>query len=418
MRPTAPFATRLKLLAILLLMGMCAGCATTPLERARHDFYSGRAVRAEADLAALPDENKDRVLFLMERGMVRQSLGKYEESAADWRSAAELIELLETYSISRGAASLLSNDRVLSFRGKPFERTLLFTFLAVNYLAMHDWDYASICARNIIQHLENLDGFPDIAFSRYMAGFCLDLIDDTGNAALQYRTASGLLADIEIDENTGALSPAEEGNSAGFQKKEDASFEFVCFTVMGRAYCEGEETGHFPTESAVAEFYQDDVYLGRSYEFDRVDSLAQKTAEQIALQQVVKEISRVALKETISQTIEQQNELLGFLTRLTLFALEAPDTRRWETLPMRLQIARLPCARPVTNYTVIFKDSYGNTLHTKTVTSPITRRGNIFISFCRDIPHTLEDDLHLDNTFERRCNSERDDKLLPCYSVF
>jgi len=111
---------------------------------------------------------------------------------------------LDTYSLSKGVSSLIVNDRMLSFRGMPFERTLMYAFLAKDYLADSNWDYAAICARNIIKKLEALDGFPDIAYGRYMAGFCLELIYDEGNAAIQYRAAARLLtSNVLIDPLSG-----------------------------------------------------------------------------------------------------------------------------------------------------------------------------------------------------------------------
>ena len=72
----------------------------------------------------------------------------------------------------------------------PFERRADVRILAKDYLAAPNWDYAAICARNIIK-LEALDGFPDIAYGRFIAGFCLELINDEGNAAIQYRSSPG-----------------------------------------------------------------------------------------------------------------------------------------------------------------------------------------------------------------------------------
>ena len=109
--------------AVILL----SGCATAPLEAARDHFRRGRL--AEAETALLTDTavqaEKDRVLVLMERGTVRQAAGRYGESSRDWIAAAAEAEKLETYSVSKGAASLVVNDSVQAFRGAPYERTLL-----------------------------------------------------------------------------------------------------------------------------------------------------------------------------------------------------------------------------------------------------------------------------------------------------
>lgn len=395
MRPEIPPASRVAGVFALCALGMLSGCATTRLEKARSDFYSGRLERADAALTPVPEQDKDSVLFLMERGMVRQALGMYDESAADWRAAGELNELLETYSVSRGAAGFLTSDRVLSFRGKPFERTLLFSFLANNYLAQRNWDYAAVCARNIILQLEDLRDFPDVAYGRYLAGFCLEMIGDTGNAALQYRTASDLLPFLFIDGNTGWILP--ETNASGGDSAPDRTakpYELVCFVAMGRASSRRSRALSYPDAAdplaqdslPYAEFYHDGRYLGRSYQLSNTEQLYRETMERMAALRAAKEVSRFAVKETISQAVERQDELLGFLARLTLFAFEAPDTRRWETLPLWLGVARIRLSEPPSDYTVVFRSASGYPTHTKEVESLVSRRGNIFISFCRDIP--------------------------------
>ncbi|MCA1808487.1 MAG: hypothetical protein LC725_03360, partial [Lentisphaerae bacterium] len=216
-------------LLVCLLLGWGGGCRTPPVDQARNDFYAGRFTQAEQHLETIPENNKDEVLFLMERGMIRHALHAYDPSSDDWRRAAERNAWLETYSISQGATSLVSNDRVLAFRGAPFEMTLLYSFLAKNYLIQQNWDFAAISARNIIRLLEGRDGFPEVPYGRYMAGFCLALINDTGNAATQYRAINEIFEHDLIDPETGRR-PGTEARLPGAPPPP----ELVVFLAMGR----------------------------------------------------------------------------------------------------------------------------------------------------------------------------------------
>jgi tetratricopeptide (TPR) repeat protein len=372
------------------LAGFLAGCASPPLRTARANFYAGRFEQANSNLAAIPKGNKDEILFLMERGMIRQNLGQYENSAQDWRRAGDLDAKLDTYSLSQGASSLIVNDRMLSFRGMPFERTLMYAFLAKNYLADSNWDYAAICARNIIKKLENLDGFPDIAYGRYMAGFCLELIADEGNAAIQYRAAARLLSsDVLIDPLSGDILPptnvvdALAPISKAALRTEPA--ELVCFIAMGRMPT-GEIHGDFYSRfPPYAEIYHNDEYLGRSYPFANTAALMDESQRRLAAIQLAKDATRIATKVAIAETMKQQNDALGALIFLALFAMEAPDTRCWETLPLWLEVARVPCPADLKSFTVVFKSATGAILGKKVISAPLSRRGNIFISFCRDV---------------------------------
>lgn len=87
--------------------------------------------------------------------------------------------------MSKGVASWVVNDGVQNFRGAPFERTMVHVMAAKNYLALGEWDDAAAEARRIIKSLEpDIRGeYPEDAYSRYMAGFCLEMIDDDSNAA-------------------------------------------------------------------------------------------------------------------------------------------------------------------------------------------------------------------------------------------
>ena len=129
--------TVLPLLAALSL----AGCATVPLDSARRNFNVGRLEEADQELATLPN-NADRVLNLMERGMIRHVRHDYTNSTKDWLEALRIEKGLETHSVSKAGASMVVNDTLLNFRGYPYERTYLHVFLAKNYLAQGMWGEA------------------------------------------------------------------------------------------------------------------------------------------------------------------------------------------------------------------------------------------------------------------------------------
>lgn len=385
-------AQGLRALAALCLAGFLAGCSTPPLESARANFYAGRFGQADKNLAEIPKNNKDTSLYLMERGMIRQNLPDYDLSCRDWREAGERMRLLETYSLTHGAASLVTNDRMLEFQGAPYERTLLYAFLAKDYLAQFNWDYAAICARNIIMQLEHLNGFPDVAYGRYLAGFCLELIDDDGNAAIQYRAAAKLPHNFVLDEDTGRMQVKVDTNRTGGAASlleppmptPALPAELVCFIGIGRVP-PGESNLRYFGEAPYAEIYCGDKLLGRSFPFSSTAALLAATERRMAAIQMAKDLTRIAVKESIAQSIEHQNECLGLLARILLYATEMPDTRRWETLPLWLEVARVPCPAKLEEVTIVFTTGGGHKFMKKTIQSPLVHRGNIWVAFCRDI---------------------------------
>ncbi len=75
------------------------------------------------------------------------------------------------------------------------------------------------------------------------------------------------------------------------------------------------------------------------------------------------------------------------LVRFILISiLEQPDTRRWGTLPRWLMVARVPCPPDLEEFDVVVKNASGRPTQTIHVTQPISRHGNKYVSFCRDLP--------------------------------
>jgi hypothetical protein len=355
------------------------------LAPARARYYSGRLIEAELQLKDIKPDEKNAILLFMERGLVRQSLRKYADSSADLLKANERERYLTTHSVTETTASFLANDNTISYRGPPFERTLLHSFLAMNYLARGNWEDAAVEARNIINNLQTLDGYPDDAYSRYMAGFCLEMVRDSSNASLQYRNASNLVKSASIDDHTGAIGPL---GALPAKRDEKNSAELVCFISIGRSPSGSRMYNGLPPPPppSYAEIYCNGSFAGRSYPFSNVSDLLQKTLAKKAALQVAKDIARIVVKEAIANEIKKKDEGLGLLAELIMFALESPDERRWETLPMWLQVARVPCPIDLKNYEVIFKNYSGHATRRLTVTEPIARNENVYVSFCRDLP--------------------------------
>jgi len=399
----APRTVRAVLAAVAALPLLMAGC-TTPLGVARQNFYAGRLPQAEASLTNVVPRPKDEVLFLMERGTIRQQRSEYAESAKDYIAAAAKIDQLWTISASKGAASFVINDNVQDFRGAPYERTLLEAFNAQNFLAQGDWVNAAVGARRIIRSLEpdRRGDYPEDAYSRYIAGFCLEMIDDDSNAALQYRKANELARSTAIDPRTGHLryKPSVKASTNAVKNAEaellppsqptpprSNNAELICFVLTGRtppadANPALVEAFSFPTH---AEIFHQGQMLGRSYILADTGELARKTAEKEALSQALKTGARIALKAGLAAIAENQKEGLGSLVFLGLMALEEPDVRRWETLPQYLQVARVPCPPNLKEFDIVFKTSGGTTVRTVHITQPIQRRRHIFVAIVRDL---------------------------------
>lgn len=369
-------------------LALLAACATQALDAARSEFYAGRFEAANRTLdREIP--TTDKVLFLMERGTIRLFMGDYTGSLKDLIDASDEAERLETYSVGRGGASMVVNDNVQNYRGFPYERTLMHSFAATAHLGRGDFEGMAVESRRAIATLtpDVRGDYPDCAYARYVAGFGLELIGDPSNAALQYREADKLLSHVAINDQTGQLTPRDGTNEVQWSEARPAA-ELVCFVMTGRAP-RGDNVWRDDfhiTGAGYVELYANGKLLGRSYALSDTTDLAFTTAQKEATKKMIKTVARVAAKETIAYQIEQNNELLGELARFVLIGLlERPDRRRWETLPRDLQVARVPCPPDLRTFTAVYRTGEGLERRREEITQPLQRRGNLYVSFCRDI---------------------------------
>jgi hypothetical protein len=384
--------------ALLLSCALLTGCSTSAINAARREFYKGNLSQAEEEIYKADVDDNNQVLLLMERGTILQANSKYAKSSDDFIRANDRLEELETYSVSKGAASLVINDNVQSFIGVPFERAMLHDLTALNHYALSQWEHGAVESRRIIkiQDKDIRGDYPDDAFSRYIAGFGLGLVDDDSNAALQYALAAELLSDLEIDPATGHVAPPPSTNGSSRLRPPDPATSnytgrLTCFVLLSKSPS-GEEllnsVGRATPAAPYAEFYHDGNYLGRSYTLTDVAQIAYLTAEKEALRRAAKTAARIAVKEGVASSFDN-NDLapIGALIRIVFIGLlEQPDTRRWETLPQWIQVATVPCPADLSEFEAVIKSPAGIPRSSRSITHPITRKRNQFVSFFRDLP--------------------------------
>ncbi len=357
---------------------LAAGCAArTRLSSARQQYYSGNFSSAYNILSARPPGKTDRVLWLMEKGSALQALHKYKESTRTWLMAVALAEQLDYYSLSRSAESMLINDSVIAYRGTPYERTLLRTFLSLNYLARGMWEGAAVEARNIAYRLDSLEGFPDDPFSRYVAGVCFELSREYEAAVFQYKKISELIDKPSINPVNGRFNnPGRASDMQNGQK------QLICFILVGKAASQKDGAPSRPSGEYAEVFYRG-RYLGRSREMVNTGSLREATNRKIAAMRETRKIARIIAKDAISDAVSDKDDFLGEILRLILFSLETPDVRHWSSLPLSCQVARIDCPDNLDRYTLILRDSSGTARKRVAVQQPLSQQDNLCVSFYR-----------------------------------
>jgi hypothetical protein len=354
------------------------------------EYRAGHYVAAAGTLDKVEAEGRDRLLVLMERGMARQAAGRYEDSSHDFIRADQVIDDMVALSVTRDSASMVINDLTQEYQGAPFERTMIHTFNALNHLALGDFENAAVEARRIIKSLDPdlRKEYPDDAFSRFVAGLGLQMMDDLSNASVQYRDASRLARRSAVDDRTGRLGPKTTGtNTPPAAAAELWTNELVCFIVSGTTpWADAGGSPYLESSPGYAEIEAGGRVLGRSYLLSDVLDLAWATARADAVRKAAKTAARIVIKDQVAHEVSKQDDLLGALAYLILFALETPDTRHWSTLPRYLQVARVPCPPDLAEFDVVFRTDGGRETSRQSVTQPLAHRRTTFVSLVRDPP--------------------------------
>jgi hypothetical protein len=144
------------------------------------------------------DAPKDKLLRSLYDGLVSYYAGEFERSGVSLRAADDLAEDRYTKSISRGALSLISNDRVLAYMPGHNERLLVHYYAALGYLRRNDLEGAAVEVRRMSVLLQQFDEQRDSAdistraFLRYFAGSVFDAAGERNDADVAYRNAASL----------------------------------------------------------------------------------------------------------------------------------------------------------------------------------------------------------------------------------
>lgn len=125
------------------------------------ELAAGDYSRAEAliDLSREEEDyqEKDRVLFFLDKAMVGHYRQAYDLSNEYFEKADQTMDELFTRSISRGLSSVLINDNVLEYSGEIDENIYVNIFKALNYLKLDQFDDAYVEIKRVNEKLVLLD---------------------------------------------------------------------------------------------------------------------------------------------------------------------------------------------------------------------------------------------------------------------
>ncbi len=243
------------------LFGLIAVACCTGVISLAHAQNTG-AVSAALD--KLDRENSDKdLLYYLERGELLRTRGSWEESRDTLFKADDTVRLWEEEVKANGAkivgdiGSYVLNDTTRRYEGRDYEKVMLSVRIALNHLALGDWDKArteikkmhereAVIAEFRAKELEaakkeaeskgikttsfkELNGYPietledpavralknsyESAFANYLAGFVYESLGEPSLAAAGYRKANEMRPGEKMLEDSLAGLDARAGRS-------------------------------------------------------------------------------------------------------------------------------------------------------------------------------------------------------------
>src|ERR1043165_9968254 len=189
------------------------------------------------------------LLYYLERGMLERLAERYPDSLKSWSTAEQRIQTEMGVRQAMGnAASYLLGDQARAYAGQDYEKVMLLTYMALNQLAMGNWDNARVVIKQTHElealiaeqrarqlgaveeqaqkkgartSFKEVNGYPvetidtpgltplrngyQSALSHYLAGFVYEALGEGSLAAPGYRLAN------ELQPNQALLEEALRG---------------------------------------------------------------------------------------------------------------------------------------------------------------------------------------------------------------
>ena len=135
-----------------LAIGILPGCGdySKSTREAREEFYAGEYSDAARSLEkGAREEGVDQLLYVLDRATALHHAGSYEESNQEFHLADKLSEIKDYTSLSAETATLITNDKIIPYKGEDFERVLISQYLALNYLMLGKKEDALVECRRV-----------------------------------------------------------------------------------------------------------------------------------------------------------------------------------------------------------------------------------------------------------------------------
>lgn len=400
-------ASRVLTVASLCAIVQLTGCAAfrnydSELQQTNQHLSSGNV---DAALALLEKNNKGEdkdLLYYFEKGELLRSKGDLAASQQAWHQADNVVfKWEESVKLDTGKylaqfGSYLVNDKVRRYEGYDYEKVMLSTQMALNLLALNDFDAArteikkthereAVIAElrdkeylkreeeaekeGIKTEYKDLQGYPvaaldapevvglknsyQSAFSHYLSGYVYEALGERGLAAPGYRKAAELRPNtplleqalLDLDKPAAKTSDSDVliVVQSGLAPARDSIRVPLPLPISGNLVITPLSFPIIKEDTSTPRFSQ--IGLDRNtLELTALNSTTAMSRRAlrddmpgIILRTSVRAISRGVAQKQLNDT----NPLAGLAVGIASAVVEGADTRTWRTLPDDTQVVRV-----------------------------------------------------------------------------
>ncbi|MFC2091978.1 COG3014 family protein [Elusimicrobiota bacterium] len=392
----------------------------------------------EFEKTGLDKQERNSLLYHLEAGLLYHLAGLYKESNSFLENAEWISDELYTRSLSKEAATLITSDNILPYRGEYYEYLFSNYYKLLNYLYMNNLEDALVEVRRINHKLSLFK--QDDAFLHYLTAILYQFNMQDADAFIEYRKAyKAYSQDYESDH--GIQMPLQLKKDiavfcreSSFSRCREFPKSILDINQLPKDYGSVViilETGFIPDkkeeriEAAIPQDYRKkhpdklkEVYYltvaipayspesdfpqeavieldGKEYQMDLVEdlsSIARKRLNEKKTGIIAKATARavtkyVAYKAVRGNSGEQDDgnqesknstlkRLLGTAVNIAGAATEQADTRSWLTLPNRIFLTRYYLGSGSHKFKINIRSSEGN-LTTSEVYSFALKKGEL-----------------------------------------
>lgn len=377
------------------------GCATysagfNKVEAATAKRDLDGAVKSLDELAL---KGPDETLHFLNKGTLLRLQDKYAESNKYFDHAKVLMEKLNAISVGEQLASVTVNDTMKAYEGLPNEQLMVYSFEALNYLQMGDFDAAAVEARQfdvkqgLIAKKNSNAKYLSGAFVRYLNSMVYEAVGESDSARIEMQKA----VDGYKDQNSGFAVPkalvADLGRvTAG--KPASSEVVFILHNGLGPSLDENNirvanPAGDPPMFSlAMPKYVKRSTPVARvvlsagaasasSEVVEDINAIGEKSFNDRLPAIMARGVARMVVKNAASKETKKQvgNPLFDLVADIATNASERADTRTWSLIPGNVLMARLSLPPGKHNVTATYYSENGNVLGSREFTDTELKAG-------------------------------------------